>query len=138
MAGHQGGLLPAILLVGAGGAAGSVMRFLLGLLMARLSGGGFWQGTLAANGAGCFLMGLAFVWLAGRGAGPAPQAFLMAGVLGGFTTFSAFALDSWRIRAAGHDIAWLLYVAATVALSLLAFAAGAALAGRILAWRARG
>ena len=103
--------------VALGGAVGSVLRY-LSLLAVPAP----W-GTLGINVLGSFLIGLLFVPAGRMGLSP----LLLTGVLGGFTTFSAFALDTARLWAAGQSGQALAYVAASVALSLVAVAAGAAL-----------
>ena len=117
--------------VALGGAIGATARF--GVTRAAraafgpgLPGGILPLPTLFVNVAGSFLMGVLVVLLAGRGNALAP--FLMTGVLGGFTTFSAFSLDTvalWERGAPGTAAA---YVAASVGLSLLALVAGSAVA----------
>ncbi|MCX7563876.1 fluoride efflux transporter CrcB [Xanthomonadaceae bacterium XH05] len=83
-----------VLLVALGGAVGSVGRFLVAAWMVRMAGSAFPWGTLAVNLVGSFLAGLLFVWLDGRGdSANWWRALLMVGVLGGFTTWSAFALE---------------------------------------------
>ena len=108
-----------LLSVAAGGALGAVMRYGVALGAARLAGTGFPWGTLTVNVLGSFLMGLAAVALAGR-FGP----FVMVGILGGFTTFSAFSLDALRLYEAGRMGAAAAYVGGSVALSLSALALG--------------
>ncbi|RDW14909.1 fluoride efflux transporter CrcB [Paracoccus thiocyanatus] len=111
--------------VALGGAMGSAARHGVNILAGRLSPG-FPLGTLAVNIAGCLAMGLLAAALAHRG-GQHLAPFLLTGVLGGFTTFSAFALDSltlWERGAAGTALG---YVAGSVLLSLAAVMAGLAL-----------
>ena len=111
-----------ILLIALGGAIGSVLRFLMVTTI------GAPIGTLAVNVLGSFAIGTLFVLLDGP-KGPAPIApFLMTGILGGFTTFSAFSLDTLRLVAAGEPLQAALYVLGSVALSLIAVALGVALA----------
>lgn len=113
-----------LLLVASGGALGSVARLLVGLALP------FPWGTLAVNVAGGLAMGWLFAVL-GQGAGHGAWAsFLMTGVMGGFTTFSAFSLDTLRLVEDGHGGQAALYVAASVGLALVACAAGLAL-GRL-------
>lgn len=122
-----------LLLVAIGGAVGSVLRWLVVTGAQQALGPSFPFGTLAVNVAGSFAMGLAAALLLATGGTPGPAAVLvMTGLLGGFTTFSAFSLDAvglWERGAAGPALA---YVAASVILSVLALAAGLAL-GRSLA-----
>jgi fluoride exporter len=84
----------AILAVGAGGAAGSVLRYLLTGAVQRFAGQGFPAGTVVVNVLGSFAIGLLYVWLVERGASAGLRALLMAGFLGGFTTFSSFSLET--------------------------------------------
>src|SRR4029077_365288 len=79
-----------------GGGIGSALRYGVGRVALILVGPNFPAGTLAVNVIGCVLMGVLIEWLALRDAGidVATKLFLMTGVLGGFTTFSAFALDA--------------------------------------------
>jgi CrcB protein len=115
-------MLATLLLVALGGAIGSVLRFGAGLAAARLIGTGLPWGTLAVNVAGSFLIGVAFVLLAERGQARA-AAFVMTGLLGGFTTFSAFSLETLALwsRGAGGAV---VYAAGTFGLCLAAVAAG--------------
>ncbi|MGG7643264.1 fluoride efflux transporter CrcB [Rhodovulum sp. YNF3179] len=115
-----------LLQVALGGAIGAVGRYLTGLAALRLGAGGFPYGTLTVNVIGSLAMGVVFVALTARGADRLAP-FLMAGVLGGFTTFSAFSLDTLALWQEGRLIAAMAYVAASVALSLGAVAAGVAL-----------
>lgn len=109
--------------VALGGALGSVLRALTIQAGVRLFGPGFPVGTLFVNVAGGFAIGLLAVLLVERGGGRhAP--LLMTGVLGGFTTFSAFSLDTLRLIEAGRIGAAAAYVAASVALSIAACALG--------------
>jgi len=104
------------LLVAIGGAAGSLLRYLVSL---AFMGMGWPWGTLLVNVLGSFTMGI----LAGIGLSPQQRLFWMTGVLGGFTTFSAFSLETaalWE-RAHGEGVA---YVALSVILGLAAFATG--------------
>lgn len=87
-----------------------------------------WWSTLVVNVTGCFVMGLVAGWFAFRGeSGPMVKLFLTTGLLGGYTTFSAFSLDTALLVERGaHGLA-ALYVLASVALSLLGVFAGLAL-----------
>lgn len=106
-------------LIAIGGAAGAILRHIATLVItAPLA-------TVVVNIIGCFLMGMAFVLLAGRGYS-AP--LVMTGLLGGFTTFSAFSLDALRLAEAGRIADAVIYVAASVLVSLVAVTCGAALA----------
>ena len=83
-----------ILAAAAGGAMGAVGRFLVGKLMLSLMGPGFPWGTLTVNILGSFVMGVIVHMLAVRYQLPHVwQVFLVTGIMGGFTTFSAFSLE---------------------------------------------
>ncbi len=100
-----------------GGAIGSVLRFLtLSVVSAPI-------GTLIVNVLGSLVMGALFVMLSNR-----VHPLLMTGILGGFTTFSAFSLDALKLWQGGQVVPALTYVVASVILSLIAVALGAALA----------
>ena len=110
--------------VALGGAIGASARYGVNLLAVRLVPG-LPLGTLAVNVLGCLAMGLLTAMLMLRG-GQHLAPLLLTGVLGGFTTFSAFSLDTltlWERGAAGTALA---YVAASVVLSLAAVTAGLA------------
>ncbi len=110
--------------VAIGGALGSVLRFL------TVSAVGAPLATLAVNVLGSFVMGVLFILLSSR---MHLSPLLMTGVLGGFTTFSAFSLDTLKLYQSGQPGTALAYVAASVLLSLLAVALGATLTERVLA-----
>ncbi|MEO0682722.1 MAG: fluoride efflux transporter CrcB [Pseudomonadota bacterium] len=119
-----------VLQVALGGAIGAALRWWLAGLAGRAAGPGFPWGTLAVNVAGSLAMGLAAVALMERAPGAwgrwAP--FLMTGVLGGFTTFSAFSLDALYLIERGRLGAAALYMAGSVGLCIAALWAGLALA----------
>lgn len=111
--------------VAAGGAVGATLRYLVGLGVGRWLGTAFPWATLLVNVAGCLVMGvlaglLALHW----SPGPALRNFLSVGVLGGFTTFSAFSLDVTLLFERGAVAHALAYVAASVLLSIGALVAG--------------
>ncbi|WP_417722189.1 fluoride efflux transporter CrcB [Salipiger sp.] len=119
-----------LLQVALGGAIGASGRYLTGIAMARLLGKGFPWGTLTVNILGSFAMGLIVVALAHLSANRfAP--FLMTGVLGGFTTFSAFSLDVATLWERGDTVAALGYVAVSVLVSIAALFAGLLVAREI-------
>lgn len=126
---------PAWLLVALGGAAGSAARYGVGVAGLRLLGPGWPAGTLIVNVAGGLLMGMLAGWQAHRG-GADSQAWrllLGAGALGGFTTFSAFSLETALMLRRGDWGAAGLYTAASVTLSVAALFLGLAAARRLLA-----
>lgn len=123
----------AYLAVAVGGAIGSVARFWLTGVMTALTGARFPWGTLLINISGSFVIGLvAGVTLTAHRVGMHPDVriFLMTGICGGFTTFSAFSLQTLELLQTGDTGAALGYIAGSVALCLLAVWAGWAL-GRI-------
>ncbi|MCP3969736.1 MAG: fluoride efflux transporter CrcB [Rhodobacteraceae bacterium] len=103
--------------VALGGAVGASARYLTGIASVRLVGHGFPWGTLTVNIVGSFLMGGLVVVLA-QTSGTRFAPFLMTGVLGGFTTFSAFSLDAVTLYERGQVGVAAGYVAASVLLSL--------------------
>lgn len=112
-----------LLHVALGGALGASGRYLTGLAMTRLMGKGFPWGTLAVNVLGSFAMGLIVVVLAHFSANRfAP--LLMTGVLGGFTTFSAFSLDVATLYERGQIGLAAAYAGASVVISIGALFAG--------------
>ena len=121
-----------LLIVAAGGAIGASLRHLTGLAALRLMGPTFPWGTLAVNVIGSFVMGLMVELIARRfGASAELRLFIATGLLGGFTTFSAFSLDAVNLfNRAGLSLA-ALYVSASVAGAILALFAGLA-AGRAI------
>lgn len=118
--------------VALGGALGASARYLTGVATMRLIGPGFPWATLAVNILGSFLMGVLVVVLAHKGETRLAP-FLMIGLLGGFTTFSAFSLDALTLFERGEIGAASAYVAASVVLSLAAIIAGLAIARGIFA-----
>ena len=124
-------MMMTFLSVALGGATGASARFAVNLAAARLFGMGFPVGTLCVNVLGSFAMGVLAVLLLDRASPLAP--FLLTGVLGGFTTFSAFSLDTLMLWERGQPGLALVYVILSVAASLLAVFAGLALGRSILA-----
>lgn len=127
-------MIEKIFLVAAGGALGAVFRFLsVGWAVRAL--GDVAYGTLFVNIVGSFAMGVCAILLLEKGPEAASRLapFLMTGVLGGFTTFSAFSLDAYRMFEGGRLIAAAGYVGGSVMLSLLALVFGIALARMVWA-----
>lgn len=118
--------------VGVGGALGSIARYGLSLWGASAPDRVPW-GTLAANVAGCLLMGATMQVLIARPTLPEHLRLLVAvGMLGGLTTFSTFSYEAFVMLRAGHVGLALSYMAASVALGLGAVTAGWAGARQIL------
>ena len=107
-----------LLMVAAGGGAGACLRYLTGVAAIRVLGHGFPWGTVVVNVAGCFVMGLLAVWLMERGGGLRLAPLLLTGLLGGYTTFSAFSLDAVYLIERGRMLAAAGYIGGSVALSI--------------------
>lgn len=123
-----------VLLVAVGGAVGAVARYGVGTLALRLAGPGWPWGTLAVNIVGGFLMGLLVGALSARAAGGDQLRLLLGvGVLGGFTTFSAFSLETMLLIERREWLGAAAYVAASVVLSIAALSVGLWLARRAFA-----
>ena len=122
-----------ILAVAAGGALGSVARYLVGIGLGKLFGADLPWGTLLINVTGSFLIG-AFVGLFAVkwDLSQAARIFLTVGICGGYTTFSTFSLDAYYLIERGQILASSAYVGASVALSAGAVVAALKLV-RILA-----
>lgn len=112
----------ATLIVFIGSGLGGGLRHLIGLLSLRLLGPAFPYGTLMINVAGAALMGaIAGLFATGIvGGGQDLRLFLTTGMLGGFTTWSTFSLDTVTLWERGQPVAAFAYVAASLTLSLLA------------------
>lgn len=113
-----------VLQVALGGAIGSATRFLAGVAIYRVHPApAFPLAILFVNILGSFLMGFAVVYLAKAGL-TRLNPFFMTGLLGGFTTFSAFSLEAMTLYERGEIGLAILYVALSVILSLGALALG--------------
>ena len=122
------------LLVFLGGGVGAALRHGVNMLAARLLSGAFPWGTLCINVLGSFVMGAVVeFWAQKSGLPQQARLFLTTGILGGFTTFSAFSLDAALLFERGEVGLAALYVGASVILSLVAVAAGLALMRAMLA-----
>lgn len=110
-----------IFLVALGGGVGASLRYMVGIASLRSFGPVFPYGTMIVNVLGSFIMGLMIVAIARRfEASASLQLFLATGVLGGFTTFSAFSLDALNLLEKGATNAAFAYIALSVAGALLA------------------
>jgi len=117
------------ILVMAGGAIGSALRYHAGKLSLSLFGSGWPWGTLFVNVAGGLLMGLFAGWLALRGSGGEPaRLFVAVGVLGGFTTFSSFSLETLMLIERGAVASALAYMLVSVIAAIGALALGLGMA----------
>lgn len=122
-----------IWLVALGGALGSVTRFLLGPAVQQALGMTFPFGTLVINVVGSFVLGtVAGLSVGGGPLSPNARAFVGIGFCGGFTTFSAFSLETVMLFHGGHATRAGAYVVASVALSVAAAALGLMIARQVL------
>ncbi len=117
-----------------GGAIGSIARYGLGTSIARLAGGAFPYGTLVINVTGSFVIGI----LAALGVAngrmllpPSARFFTMAGICGGYTTFSGFSLETLVLLHEGKWPSAFAYMVLSVTLSLLAVSIGYSAALRL-------
>jgi CrcB protein len=117
-----------LFLIGVGGFAGAISRYLLDGFVADRTGGTFPWGTLVVNASGTFVLGLLFAMTTERAILPTEiRGPLMIGYIGAYTTFSTYLLESWRLVEGG---AWGLALAnlgGSVAIGLLAVLAGLAI-----------
>ena len=125
-------MIKQLVFVASGGAIGASLRYLTGLLAVRWFGAGFPWGTLVVNIFGSFVMGIVVEYLARRlGAEQEWRLLLITGLLGGYTTFSAFSyeviimIERHAYTAAGS------YIAANVIGAIVALSAGLILARHI-------
>lgn len=118
-----------LVLVMLGGALGAAGRFWLGGAMLRQFGSGVPWGTIAANLVGSFLAGFVVAWLEGRGqAALYWRAFLVVGVLGGLTTFSALMIETLLFARSQRGDLLLGYLGGTLVAGIVLVWAGARLA----------
>ncbi len=123
-----------VFLVGVGGAAGAIARYLLSGVVQERAGGLFPWGTLTVNVLGCLVMGLLAGLADARGfMTPGTRALLVVGVLGGFTTFSAFGNETMNLLLDRDLTRAVANVGLNVVLGVAAVWAGRA--GAFLVWR---
>lgn len=120
-----------IFAVAAGGAAGSVLRFLVTQQMLRVGSSDFPYGTLLVNVLGSLLIGLFARWFSGPETNTVARAALTVGFCGGFTTFSTYSAELVLLVEQGRAMRALLYVAGSTSLSLAATIAGLSLGGKL-------
>ncbi len=118
--------------IGLGGAAGSILRYLFGALVQRSAGLAFPAGTLAVNVVGCFVMGILAQHFMNAQTSPVMRTALMTGFCGGFTTFSAFSLETVGLLRGGEYGKTAAYVVLSVTLSILATISGMAAAKAVV------
>lgn len=122
--------MPVLLQVALGGAIGASLRFLSGAMILRAMGSGFPYGTMFVNVVGSFLMGLLAFYLLERMDGSFSRyaPFLMTGLLGGFTTFSAYSLDALYLLERGRYASASVYMGGSVVLAIGALFLGMTIA----------
>ncbi len=127
-------LMKSILLVAAGGALGASARHLVSQASLRAFGSGWPHGTVIANVAGALLMGLLAGWLAFKAQGGANlHLFLGVGLLGGFTTFSAYSLEAAMMLERKHYVTAGAYAFGSVLACVTAIFLGLMIARRLFA-----
>jgi CrcB protein len=121
-----------LLLIGLGGFAGAISRYLVDGFVADRTAGAFPWGTLAVNLSGSFVLGLLFAMATERAILPADiRAPVMIGFIGAYTTFSTFMLESWLLVENGSYVPAIANLGGSVLLGLVAVLAGLTL-GRAL------
>jgi CrcB protein len=118
--------------VALGGALGAVLRYLVSGWIQDASGSFFPGGTFGVNLAGSLALGFAMVWLQGTVASAEARALVTIGFLGSFTTFSTFSFETTAMLRDGEWWRASAYALGSLALGLVAIAAGAALAASVL------
>lgn len=112
-----------IVLIGLGGAVGSVIRFVLGLFVKKYWGLSFPLGTFIVNLIGCFLIGMLIAYFQ-KNNNDSMKLLLITGFCGGFTTFSSFTAESIELMQNNQISVSLLYIGASICIGLLATWAG--------------
>jgi len=127
--------MKAFLLVGCGGALGAMARYGLGLICTRFEAGGGWPwATFSVNLTGGLLIGLVTGWITYKAQvdGEKVRLFVVVGVLGGFTTFSAFSLELVQMLERRETAMAAGYVLASVFLSVAAVFVGLAVMRKVV------
>lgn len=122
-----------LFLVAMGGAAGACLRYGAGLYAARFLPAGWPWATAFVNVTGSLAMGVLAGWLAGNAAPASLRLFLITGLLGGFTTFSAFSWEIGEMIRSAEPVRAGLYALSSLLLSLLALFIGLWMARRFFA-----
>ena len=118
--------------IAAGGAIGALLRYWTSLAVHSRLGSGFPYGTLIVNVLGSLLMGFLYIWLLERmPSGVAMRAFLLIGLLGAFTTFSTFSVETLNLMEAGQIARAVLNALLSVVLCIGSATLGVMLARQI-------
>ncbi|SMC81621.1 fluoride efflux transporter CrcB [Moheibacter sediminis] len=121
-------MLKSLIFIGIGGAAGSILRFLVSHFTKKFWNGEFPLATFLVNLSGCLLIGLFIgVMLKWQNLGTDFRMLLIVGFCGGYTTFSAFALENFDLLNSGKISVTLIYALASVILGIVCVWAGMAL-----------
>lgn len=114
-------MLKTILYIAIGGAIGSVLRFLIAVLVSKFWSNNFPLATFIANVIGCFLIGLFIGILAKNNLAESTiKWFLVTGFCGGFTTFSAFGIENYNLFQSNNALMAFGYIALSIILGLFA------------------
>jgi CrcB protein len=112
-----------------GGGLGAMLRYALGGWVQGLSGSFFPWGTLAVNASGCFAIGVLATWLEERSLlGSSARLFVLVGILGGYTTFSTFGFETWKLVESAQWLRAAANALGSVAIGLAAVVGGVAVA----------
>ncbi|MEV6166946.1 fluoride efflux transporter CrcB [Streptomyces sp. NPDC051954] len=129
------GQAPVVAVIALGGAIGAVARYAVSLWLPAHSGAfpwaTFWTNVVGCAVIGVFMVVITDIWAAHRLVRP----FFGTGVLGGFTTFSTYAVDIQKLVDTGHPSTALAYLAATLLAALTAVWLAATATRRVLKWR---
>ncbi len=117
------------ILVASGGAIGALARYATGLAVQQQVNVALLPiATLVVNTLGSFIIGACYAWMSARtGDTESFRLFVMVGILGGFTTYSAFSLETLRLLEQGQPAQAIIYVLLTLVLAMIGVVAGAAL-----------
>ena|SRR5688572_20636855 len=116
--------MPVFLAIALGGATGSVLRYYVGRAIQGPSPAGFPTGTLVVNVLGCLIVGALSRWFLGHDTSRVVQSGMIAGFCGGFTTFSAFSIETVGLLTGGHVLKAMTYAMVSVVACLAATTAG--------------
>ncbi|MEO8908831.1 MAG: fluoride efflux transporter CrcB [Gemmatimonadaceae bacterium] len=120
-----------LFLIAIGGAAGSLLRYIIGGMVQRTSASGFPVGTLFVNVAGCLLIGMFVRFLLNMQTSAELRALLVVGFCGGFTTFSTFSFETVGLIEGGEYARAATYIVLSVLLCITATFTGMATVGAI-------
>ena len=114
-------IIKVILLVGLGGGMGSILRYLTALLINKYWANAFPLATLIINSIGCFIIGILVSYAAKQPwAGDNFKLFLITGFCGGYTTFSAFAIENLNLMQGNNNLMAFLYIGLSVFMGIAA------------------